>query len=559
MKNSEQADSTIAGLSPRGLLAGGLGEFSADDARGELAGEQVGAYLLVDLIGEGGMGEVYLAEQSEPVQREVAFKLIKRGMESASLVQRFEMERQTLASLEHPNIARVLDAGTIDDGRPYFVMELVEGVPIGLYCEREQLETPARLKLIEQACRGLEHAHRRGVIHRDLKSSNLLVSGGEQLELKIIDFGLAKVLRSGSSGAQTMVGQVLGTPSYMSPEQAAGGSEVDTRTDFYGLGAVLYELLTGTPPFAPDRFEAVGPVEVARILAEEEPVSPVARGLSAGVECRDELEWIVLKALEKEPERRYGSAAELAEDLGRYQEHQPVRAGPPGALYRAKKFCRRHRTACVAAVLVGLAAGVGIWKTMEAAMFKEERNMALEQTMQEGHKTGVVIMFVNEVLTAMDVEDPEQRREAMLEALDFFERELLPGPAHDPHAAFLGYQMLGIAYKSLREWERAEQMLERAHELATGMPMPEEDLILVQSVKRALAEVYQVQERHEEACRLLEELDMLFTDKFGPFYNERALGLQLLVHSMREIGRGREAEMVEKELRRVEAHFEQNR
>jgi serine/threonine protein kinase len=364
----------------------------------EVPGTQIGPYRLREPIGEGGMGVVFLAEQQEPVQRQVALKLIKPGMDSRHIIARFEAERQALALMDHPNIAHVLDAGTTDAGRPYFVMQLCRGVPITEYCDRQGLALRERLALFVTVCQAMQHAHQKGIIHRDLKPSNVLVVTGNgeggnveggnaasgAVAVKVIDFGIAKALEQKLEDHTVLTGaaQMLGTPMYMSPEQAAMSGDIDTRSDIYSLGVLLYEMLTGTTPFDRGRLRAASFDEVRQIIRQEEPPRPSTR-LSAGGAAttasaqrhsdprrlsrrlRGELDWIVMKTLEKERGRRYESASALAADIERYLHDEPVAACPPSAWYRAGKVARRHRGKLVvaglglAALLVGVAAVAG--------------------------------------------------------------------------------------------------------------------------------------------------------------------------------------------------------
>ncbi len=356
-------------------------------AAGQAAGEAVGPYRLLELIGEGGMGTVWLAEQSSPVRRRVALKVIRAGMDSQQILARFEAERQVLALMDHPNIARFLDAGATDAGLPFFVMELVKGVPINQYCDEHRLTVRERLGLFRSVCEAVHHAHQKGVIHRDIKPSNVMVAGDDGgPEVKVIDFGLAKAAGKALTERTlfTGFGALVGTPEYMSPEQAAlNNQDIDTRSDIYSLGVLLYELLTGTTPSVCRRGKDMSLVEVLRRVREEEPPRPSDRLSSADGRAdaaplrgcnpaelarllRGELDWITLKALEKERGRRYESAAALAADVGRYLNDEPVQACPPSAWYRLGKFARGNRTAvavaalALVAVLAGAAAG-GWW------------------------------------------------------------------------------------------------------------------------------------------------------------------------------------------------------
>lgn len=352
-----------------------------------------GRYKLLERIGEGGMGAVWMAEQREPVKRLVAVKLIKPGMDSRAVLARFEAERQALALMDHPNIAKVFDGGTTAAGRPYFVMELVKGVPVTEYCDERHLTIRARLDLLVAICSAVQHAHQKGVIHRDLKPANLLVTEHDgQPVPKVIDFGLAKALHATSvlteKTLHTSFGAVVGTTLYMAPEQVGiNALDVDTRTDIYALGVILYELLTGSTPLEKDRLKEAMWDEVQRLIREEEPPKPSTR-LSASdtlpriaarrhVEpaklshlVRGELDWIVMKALEKDRSRRYDTATGLARDIQRYLKDEPVEACPPSAAYRVRKFLRRHRGPAAAVVTVFLAvvagAGLATWQAVRA-------------------------------------------------------------------------------------------------------------------------------------------------------------------------------------------------
>jgi len=341
-------------------------------------GHRIGPYRLGRVVGQGGGGTVYEAEQEEPVRRRVALKILRPGMDTRSVIARFEAERQALAWMDHPNIARVLDAGATSGGRPYFVMEFIEGVRITEHVERGGLGLEERLRLFLQVCKGVQHAHQRGIIHRDLKPSNVLVGMVDGVAVpKVIDFGIAKVLAPGGTGleAETSSVTLLGTPYAMSPEQAeGGGSKVDTRTDVYGLGVVLYAMLAGRPPFDPERLAAAGFEGLRRILREETP--PLPSRVGVGREgLRGDLDWIVMKCLEKAPARRYETVNELATDIRRHLEREPVLARPPSLAYVMTKFVSRHRMAvlAVASGMVVLLAGLGVavWVGVEQRRFAE--------------------------------------------------------------------------------------------------------------------------------------------------------------------------------------------
>ncbi|MSR18145.1 MAG: serine/threonine protein kinase [Phycisphaerales bacterium] len=340
----------------------------------------IGNYRIEKLLGEGGFGVVYLAEQTEPVRRRVALKLLKSGMDSEAVVARFEAERQALALMDHPSVSKVLDAGVTADGRPYFVMEFVQGETLLKFADSQRLDIRGRIVLFMQVCDGVQHAHSKGVLHRDLKPANILIAPeGTGYRAKVIDFGIAKALHQGALGdvEQTVVGQFLGTPAYMSPEQASAGSrDVDTRSDVYSLGVVLYELLTGSLPFDPESLRKATLGELQKMICESEPPRPSTRlgslptagdttirsiANSRRIEpktlmgqLRGDLDWVIMKCLDKDRERRYPSASELAADLQRFLVQEPVTAGPPSAVYRARKFVTRHRTGVSAAALISM-------------------------------------------------------------------------------------------------------------------------------------------------------------------------------------------------------------
>jgi len=351
--------------------------------------EQIGRYRLLRKLGEGGMGEVYEAEQIEPVRRNVALKIIKRGMDTDQVVHRFESERQALALMDHPNIARVYDAGATEDGRPFFAMEVVRGVPITEYCDQNRLEVAQRLRLFIQVCEGVQHAHQKGIIHRDIKPSNVIVHSDEDRHIpKIIDFGIAKAMAHSMNRetSYTETGQLIGTPEYMSPEQAEmRGLDIDTRTDVYLLGVLLYRLLTGELPFPAEQLVESGIDEFRRKILEDQPTKPSAR-VTAIAEAkrpalsrklRGDLDWIVMKALEKDRARRYASASEFARDVERHLGHEPVLASPPSKRYLMRKFVRRHKTGVAfAVVLTILVAGFAVTMAVQRNRVALERDRA---------------------------------------------------------------------------------------------------------------------------------------------------------------------------------------
>ena len=373
---------TPFGLPTAELGGSTLPDGSTGPAAGATGTTLADRYLVGEEIGRGGMGTVYRAEQLRPVRREVAVKLINPGMDSRSVLARFEAERQALAVMDHPHIARVLDAGATPEGRPFFVMELVRGVPLTDYCDAHHLAIAGRLELFRQACGAVQHAHQKGVIHRDLKPGNILVEEHDGVpNPKVIDFGLAKAVGGAALTEQTLFtapGSVAGTPLYMAPEQAGpDAGDVDTRADVYALGAILYELLTGSPPINRETLRRAALHEILRVIREVEPQPPSSRlgsspdlptvAANRGTEparlgrfVHGDLDWVALKALEKDRSRRYETAAALGADVERFLHHEPVAAGPPTLRYRAGKFVRRNRAAVVAASLVFLALVAGI-------------------------------------------------------------------------------------------------------------------------------------------------------------------------------------------------------
>jgi serine/threonine protein kinase len=375
-------------------------DLPADDDLGAV----IGPYKLLEQIGEGGFGVVYMVEQTQPVRRKVALKVLKPGMDTRQVVARFEAERQALAILDHPNIAKVFDGGATPSGRPYFVMELVRGVPITQFCDQNHLTPRQRLELFLSVCSAVQHAHQKGIIHRDLKPSNVLVSRHDSTPVvKVIDFGVAKALGQELTDKTlfTAMAQMVGTPLYMSPEQAGMSDlDVDTRSDVYSLGVLLYELLTGTTPFTKERFKKAAYDEIRRIIREEEPPRPSTRlseskdslsSISAQRHTepakltklvRGELDWIVMKAMEKDRNRRYDTAAGFAADVQRHLNDEPVLASPPSALYRVSKFARRNKAGLAAAafillVIVLACGGVG-WVARDRQSRRERAIAAAE-------------------------------------------------------------------------------------------------------------------------------------------------------------------------------------
>jgi eukaryotic-like serine/threonine-protein kinase len=464
--------------------ATGADEFFGPEATvvTEGPGTVIGRYKLLQKIGEGGMGVVYMAEQREPVTRKVALKIIKLGMDTKQVVARFEAERQALALMDHPNIAKVLDGGATESGRPYFVMELVAGLPITQFCDEANLSTHDRLELFVDVCSAIQHAHQKGIIHRDIKPSNILVTlHGDKPVPKVIDFGVAKATqgRLTEKTLFTQFQQFIGTPAYMSPEQAGlSGLDIDTRSDIYALGVLLYELLTGTPPFDGKELLKAGLDEMRRTIREQEPPRPSNRISTLQGEdltttakhrrtdppklihlVRGDLDWIVMKALEKDRARRYETANGLASDIKRHLSDEPIVARPPSALYRFQKTVRRNKLAFAAASVVIAALVIGL--TVSTWMFfKAQAQKKKAET--EAAKATAVSDFLQEMLRSADPFD--------LKGSDYTVRQLL-----DDYSAGLGKKLegqpeveatvratIGNAYRRQGAPDKAEPHLERA-------------------------------------------------------------------------------------------------
>jgi serine/threonine protein kinase/Tfp pilus assembly protein PilF len=481
-----------------------------------------GKYKLLEELGSGGMGVVYLAEQVEPVRRRVALKIIKLGMDTRQVVARFETERQALAVMDHPNIARVFDAGATEIGRPYFVMELARGIPITDYCDRHKLSTQERLRLFIGVCQAVQHAHQKGVIHRDLKPTNILVVVQDDRPVpKIIDFGIAKATdhRLAQQTLFTERGQLIGTPEYMSPEQAEmSGLDVDTRTDIYSLGVILYELLVGALPFDARELRSAGFGEVQRIIRETEPPKASTRlstlketkaeiaekrGTDPGSLAkllRGDLDWITMKAMAKDRTHRYSSASELAAEIERYLRHEPVLAGPPSAAYRIRKYVRRHKLGVAAATVVILTVLIGTAGTT-IGMLRAVR--AEKKAKQEAQIAQQVSDFLVDLFKVSDPSEARGNTITAREILDKGAAQIDKGLEDQPSIRARLVETIGTVYRSLGLYEPATKMLEKALEIMRGLYG--NDNLTVADALHNLGIIYDDQGKYEEAASLFRQ------------------------------------------------------
>jgi len=496
---------------------------------------QIGPYSLLHRLGEGGMGEVWLAEQQQPVRRQVAIKVIKAGMDTRNVILRFEAERQALALMDHPGIATVFDGGTTPEGRPYFAMEFVKGERITAYCDRNRLTTDDRLRLFAEVCDAVQHAHQKGVIHRDLKPSNILVTLRDDRPVpKIIDFGVAKAIAQSLTERPffTEVGALVGTPEYMSPEQAEmSGLDLDTRTDVYALGVVLYELLTGALPFDRSQLRSAGIDEIRRVIREEDPQKPSTRVTRLGTasttsarnrqtepgrlasQLRGDLDWIIMRALEKDRRRRYATANAFGADIRRHLDNEPVAAGPPGAMYRARKFTRRHR------VGVGAAAALSIILIAAAtALAVQVRRTAAQRDIaaRERDRAERVSAFL---VSLFQASAPDRSKGETITALDLLERgrQRLEAELKDqPQSRATLLHSIGDVYETLGRHDVAKPLLEEALAIrrsATGRDRADlaDTLNTLANVMRMRGDLRAAESLHREALEIRREV-------FGPVH-----------------------------------------
>ncbi len=537
-------------------------------------GDRIGPFEIKYSLGGGGMGEVYMAEQKHPVRRRVALKIIKLGMDTKQVIARFEAERQALAMMDHPNIAKVLDAGATDTGRPYFVMELVEGIAITEYCDKQGMSLRDRLNLFVQVCTAVQHAHQKGIIHRDIKPSNVLVTHvDDKPAIKVIDFGIAKATeqRLTEQTLFTEMGQLIGTPAYMSPEQADPiGLDIDTRSDIFSMGVLLYELLTGVPPFDVKTLRGAALEEIKRIIREDEPSKPstrlsqlgesidsVARQRSSKPQkleslLRGDLDWIIMKSLEKDRTRRYETASGFAQDIDRYLKDEPVDAGPPSGSYRLRKFVRRNRFK-VATVGLGVLFLMG---SMIALYFvnRQERRLRAdaEDAQRESARQAEIATAVVDFLTRDVIEtiDPYLRNSNDLTARAMFNQaaeRVGSGAFQDKPLVEAKIRLtLGAVYRSLWDVQSAETQLAKALTLYAAElgEQHQETLKVQQHLAWTLSETGKLDEAEALLRRTGDTQERVLGQDHGATLSTR----NDLADVLSRMGRSEEAEVLFKDL-----------
>jgi serine/threonine protein kinase len=547
--NSDSEATFDSAVAPVGLPALDLGS--------------IGPYRLIRKLGEGGMGQVWLAEQSAPVKRQVALKIIKAGQYDGSALLRFNLERQTLAIMDHPAIAKVFDAGSTPAGQPYFVMEYVSGLPITSYCDQKHLPARERLALLIKVCEGVQHAHQKAIIHRDLKPSNILVVEVDGKPVpRIIDFGIAKAIsqKSEDETLVTRAGGMVGTPGYMSPEQADPSVlDVDTRTDVYSLGVVLYELLAGVLPFDVKHWKTKPFHEVLRQLHEDDPPSPSTRisGDPASITVaanrnadprrlasmlRGDLDWITLKALEKDRTRRYGTPSELSADIGRYLRNEPVTARPASPAYRAKKYAQRHKfgVAAVSVVLLLLIA-FGVMQAVELRRITRERDRAN----RERDRATRVTDFMTGMFNVSDPSNARGKTVTAREILDKSSAKIDTSLSQDPELKAQMMDVMGVVYQSLGLYSSALPLLERSAEIRRRVLGPESPETL--ATMHHLATTLVADGRYPEAEKLFRETLDIQRRVLGPENAFTLLSMNNLAYALYQQGRYAEAEKLDRE------------
>ena len=553
----------------------------------EKPGDRIGRYKLLEQIGEGGCGVVYMAEQIEPVRRRAALKVIKLGMDTKQVIARFEAERQALAMMDHPNIAKVLDGGATETGRPFFVMELVRGIKITEYCDQNQLSTNARLQLFIQICQAIQHAHQKGIVHRDIKPSNILVTQHDETAVpKVIDFGIAKATVGQQLTDKTVFtafAQFVGTPAYMSPEQAQmSGLDIDTRADIYSLGVLLYELLTGHTPFDAKELLAAGVDEMRRKIRDDEPAKPStclstmhAMDLTTVARHRQvepprlvnilhgDLDWLVMKCLEKDRTRRYETASALAMDLQRYLNDEPVVARPPSQWYRFQKMVRRNQlafatgTAIAALLIIGFATATWLYfrendarkraTTAEKLATERLAERSAERDAKEvaRREAEAISAFMGEIFQSPDPAR-DGRTITVAETLDKAAKKVEIDLADQPARRARLQTTLGHTYHALGLYRQAGALLEKVLAYHQSLPGPAHPDML--GVMHALANSYDLAGRQDEALNLREEVLSLRRKVLGPEHPDTLLGMNNLAHSYFDARRRSEALKLREEL-----------
>ena len=560
----DSADATLpVSASPETLLTSDSPSPSTSPETAASSPKTIGPYRLVRKLGEGGMGQVWLAEQTAPLQRLVAIKLIRAGVTDNVLLERFESERQALARMNHPAIAKVFDAGTTPDGTPYFVMEYVAGIPITLYCDQKRFSIAQRLELFIQVCEGVQHAHQKAIIHRDLKPANILIT---ELDGKptprIIDFGIAKAIAARDPLATmfTRAGNFIGTPSYMSPEQAdADVRDVDTRSDVYSLAVILYELLTGTLPFDPTQWRSEVMHEALKRLREVDPPLPSIQYARKSTTERDtatqtarlratdpqdlvsllrgDLDWITMKALEKDRARRYGTPSEFAGDLLRYLNHEPVSARPASAAYRFQKYVRRHRLAVsVAAAGLVLLIAFAVMQAVQIRRITAER----DRTARERDRANRIADFMTKMFKVSDPGEARGNSVTAREVLDAASKDIDSGLTQDPELQAHMMDIMGTVYDNLGLYPRAEALTRRSLDILGKSSRPDDTEML--KLENNLGNILYDEGKYIDSEKLYRHAYENLRTRLGPADLKTLQTMDNLANAIYEQGRYAESE-----------------